>query len=181
MLRYIPVYNAHRASFGYEPVQIGVGVNAGSMMLGVIGHERFMQGTVISDAVNLSSRLQELTKVYGVSLIVSNTVLFGLKDPNRYRYRFLDNVKVKGKTEAVPVYEVFDADAPELIDMKMRIREPFERGVYEYHAGNFAAASKLFDAIPGQGPQDKSVAIYRRRCERSLKLGAVATAEESAD
>ncbi len=179
MLRYIPLYNSHRASFGYVPVQIGIGVNSGSVMLGIIGHERFMQGTVISDAVNLSSRLQELTKLYGVSLIISNTVLFGLKDPNRYRYRFLDNVRVKGKKEAVAVYEVFDADPPELIDFKVRIRETFEKGVYEYHAGNFEAAARMFADIHGQGVQDKSVAIYRRRCERSLKLGSVAPPEES--
>jgi hypothetical protein len=149
------------------------------VMLGIIGHERFMQGTVISDAVNLSSRLQELTKVYGVSLVISNTVLFGLKDPNRYRYRFLDNVKVKGKKESVPVYEVFDADPPELVDLKVRIREPFEKGVYEYHAGNFQAAAKMFADIHGHGAQDKPVAIYRQRCERSLKLGFAAAPEES--
>ena len=65
-----------------------------------------------------------------MSLIISNTVLFGLKDPNKYSYRFLDNVKVKGKKEADPVYDVFDADPPEIIDMKVRIREPFEKGVY---------------------------------------------------
>jgi two-component system sensor histidine kinase ChiS len=172
MLRHIPVYNAHRARFGYEPIRIGIGLHAGTVMLGIIGHERFMQGTVISDAVNLAARLEELTKVYGVSLVISAQVLSGLQDPNRYHYRFLDSVRLKGKTATVPVYEVFDADPPAQAEMKMRIREGFERGVYEYHAGRFAAAAALFEDISTQGAKDRPVEIYRVRCARSLKLGA---------
>ncbi|MGA2764710.1 MAG: response regulator [Spirochaetia bacterium] len=178
MLRHIPVYNSQRARFGYDPIRIGIGLNSGSVMLGIIGHERFMQGTAISDAVNLASRLQELTKLYGVSLIVSKNILFGLENPNLYKYRFLDSVRVKGKTELVPVYEVFDADPPDLVELKARIREPFERGVYEYHAGRFAAAAELFKEIQRQGAQDRSVAIYTMRCERSLKLGSAALPDD---
>jgi class 3 adenylate cyclase/FixJ family two-component response regulator len=178
MLRHIPVYNEHRSRFGYEPIRIGIGVHTGAVMLGIIGHERFMQGTVISNAVNLASRLEQLTKLYGVSLVVSAQVLHGLQDPNRYQYRFLDNVKVKGKTESVPVYEVFSADPPALAEMKNRIRGKFERGVYEYHAARFAAAAALFEEISVPGAQDRPVEIYRMRCERSLKLGTAEPAGE---
>jgi two-component system sensor histidine kinase ChiS len=173
MLSYIPVYNSHRAVLGREPIKIGIGLHAGTVMLGIIGSEHFMQGTVISDAVNLASRLEGLTKVYGVSLIISAQVLGGLKNPNRYKYRFLDNVRVKGKTATVPVYEVFDADPPALAEKKMRIREGFERGVYEYHAGRFALAAKIFKGILGRDEKDRPVEIYRARCARSLKLGSV--------
>jgi class 3 adenylate cyclase len=172
MLVYIPVYNSHRAASGYAPISIGVGVNTGPVMLGVIGHERFMQGTVISDAVNLASRLEGLTKIYGASLIVSNYVLFGLEDPNRYHYRFLDRVRLKGKADTVPVYEVFNGDPPELLERKKRTREAFERGVYEYHAGDFKLAAKLFDEIHDPEAPEKAIEIYRTRCRRSLKLGS---------
>ena len=178
MLAQIPVYNSHRAAFGYAPIRIGVGVNAGPVMLGVIGHERFMQGTVISDAVNLASRLEGLTKIYGASLIVSNHVLFGLEDPNRYHYRFLDRVRLRGKEDTVPVYEVFNADPPELFERKKRTREIFERGVYEYHAGDFTLAAKLFDEIRDPKAPEKAIEIYRIRCMRSLKLGSAEPAVE---
>lgn len=173
MLSHIPVYNTQRATFGYDPIQIGIGVNAGSVMLGVIGHERFMQGTVISDAVNLASRLEDLTKVYGVSLVVSSQVLFGLDNPNRYGYRFLDKVKVTGKEALVSVYEVFDGDPPELIEQKARTREVFEKGVYEYHAGNFTTAYELFGSIREDRKPDNPLDIYSQRCRRSMKLGTV--------
>ena len=171
MLGHIPTYNSHRARSGYPPIRIGIGIHFGRVMLGVIGHERFMQGTVISDAVNLASRIEGLTKEYGVSLVVSSPVLFGLQDPNRYRYRFLDKVTVRGKREAVPVHEIFDSDPAEAIAQKMAGRDSFEKGVYEYHAGHFDAAARFFDSIHRPGALDKAVDMYRRRCRQALVLG----------
>ena len=173
MLSHIPVYNAQRASVGYQPIRIGIGIHSGSVMLGIIGCERFLQGTVISDAVNLASRMEELTKVYGVSLVVSNTVLFGLTDPNRYHYRFLDRVTVKGKVELVSVYEVYDGDPPLLVDQKDRTRELFQKGVFEYHAGNFQGAMRLFESARNPHSPDRPIDIYRNRCRRSMKLGKI--------
>jgi adenylate cyclase len=118
MLSYLPVYNKHRAGFGYQPIGVGIGIHSGAVMLGVIGHERFMQGTVISDTVNLASRLQGLTKTYGVSLVASSHALFDLEDPNRFDFRFLDKVMLRGKEQAVSVYEVFDADNPKRRELK---------------------------------------------------------------
>ncbi len=173
MLSHIPLYNAQRASFGYDPIRVGIGVHAGPVMLGVIGHERFMQGTVMSDSVNLASRLEGLTKVYGVSLVVSSHVLFGLDDPNRYGYRFLDQVRVKGKEELVSVYEVFDGDPPDTIERKRKTRETFEKGVYEYHTGNFAAAFGLLESIRDEETPDRPLEIYRQRCRYSMKPDSV--------
>jgi len=178
MLSHIPLYNQQRKGFGYDPLRIGIGIHAGSVMLGIIGHERFMQGTVISDAVNLASRLQDLTKVYEVSLLVSNHVLFDLEDPNRYNYRFMDKVKLKGKEDAVSVYEVFDGDPEELKARKKASREVFERGVYDFHAGHFQEALSRFQGILNPDIIDRPLEIYTKRCMQALKLGGLA--EESA-
>jgi len=171
MLSHLPIYNQHRASFGYAPIGVGIGVHSGTVMLGVIGHERFMQGTVISDSVNLASRLQELTKVYGVSLLVSSDALFDLEDPNRIDFRFLDKVKLRGKGQAVSVYEVFDADDPKVRDVKRSTREEFEKGVYDFHAGRLTEALSRFERVAGQAPDDPPVEIYRQRCARAIRLG----------
>jgi len=178
MLSHIPLYNQQRKGFGYDPLRIGIGIHAGSVMLGIIGHERFMQGTAISDAVNLASRLQDLTKVYEVALLVSNHVLFDLEDPNRYNYRFMDKVKLKGKEDAVSVYEVFDGDPDELKACKKSSREVFERGVYDFHAGNFQDALSRFQGILNPDIIDRPLEIYTKRCMQALKLGGLA--EESA-
>ena len=172
MLSHIPVYNSHRATFGYPPIRVGIGVHSGSVMLGIIGHERFMQGTAISDAVNLASRLQDLTQEYGVSLIVSSHALFDLEDPNRFDYRFLDKLRVRGKGEAVSVYEVFDGDEARSRDVKKKTREEFEKGVYDFHAGRFHEALARFNSMRDNENLDPPVEIYSRRCARAIKLGA---------
>ena len=174
MLSHLPLYNQQRKGFGYDPLRIGIGIHAGSVMLGVIGHERFMQGTVISDAVNLASRLQDLTKLYDASLLVSNHVLFDLEDPNRYNYRFMDKVKLKGKEEAVSVYEVFDGDPADLKKRKMASREEFEKGVYDFHAGRYQEALSRFQGILNPDIIDRPLEIHTRRCIQALKLGGLA-------
>ena len=173
MLSHIPLYNQQRKGFGYDPLRIGIGIHAGSVMLGVIGHERFMQGTVIADAVNVASRLQDLTKLYEVSLLVSNHVLFDLEDPNAYNYRFMDKVKLKGKEEAASVYEVFDGDPDTLKARKMASREEFEKGVYDFHAGRYQDALGRFQGILKPEIIDRPVEIYTRRCMQALKLGGL--------
>jgi two-component system sensor histidine kinase ChiS len=173
MLSHLNIYNTHRASFGYEPIGVGIGIHSGTVMLGVIGHERFMQGTVISDSVNLASRLQELTKVYGVSLVVSSHGLFDLEDPNRFDFRFLDKIKLRGKENAVSVYEIFDADEPKVRELKRSTREEFEKGVYDFHAGRFTEALERLDIVAAKTPHDPPVEIYRRRCARAIKLGTM--------
>ena len=59
-------YNGHRAKMGYRPISMGVGVHTGDLMLGVVGVIDRMENTVISDAVNLSSRLQAITKAFNI-------------------------------------------------------------------------------------------------------------------
>jgi two-component system sensor histidine kinase ChiS len=164
MIRHIPEYNRQRASFGYQPIRIGIGIHSGPVMLGVIGHERFMQGTVISDVVNLASRLERLTKLYGVALLASSPVIFGLEDPTRYSYRFLDKILVRGKHEPVSVFELFDGDSQELADHKIRSRETFEKAVYEYHRNAIDEAARLFGGIPTPALKDIPLEIYRERC-----------------
>jgi len=172
MLTHIPVYNEQRARFGYVPIRIGIGVHRGEAMLGVIGHPRFLQGTAISDAVNLSSRLQDLTKIYGVALVISSQVLSDLHDPNRYDYRFLDKLTVRGKAEAVSVYEVFDADPADQREYKRATRSEFEKAVYDFHAGRFSQALQRFDALRRENDPDATIEIYRSRCSRALKVGS---------
>ncbi|MCZ0900498.1 adenylate/guanylate cyclase domain-containing protein, partial [Microcoleus sp. HI-ES] len=67
MLHRLAEYNEYCANAGCAPIQIGIGINTGSLMLGTVGGPNRMDGTVISDAVNLASRVESLTKNYGVS------------------------------------------------------------------------------------------------------------------
>jgi class 3 adenylate cyclase len=159
---YLPTYNAQRSSRGYLPIAVGSGIHAGTLMLGTIGEEARMEGTVIADAVNLASRLEGLTKVYGCSIIMSESALFGLSDPNRYNWRFLGKVRVKGKRKLVSVFEVFDSDADEGRASKAATREMFERAVHFFHTAEFRDADALLRHVLERNPRDEAAALLQR-------------------
>ncbi|MCP4701903.1 MAG: HAMP domain-containing protein [Gammaproteobacteria bacterium] len=106
MLKTLADYNVLRRRYGLRQVEIGVGINTGLLMLGTVGGKNRMDGTVISDAVNLAARLEGLTKLYRAPLLLSEYSRLKLKDDSKYRIRMLDHVKVKGKSESINIYEV---------------------------------------------------------------------------
>lgn len=122
-----------------------------------------MDSTVISDAVNLSSRLEGLSKVYGASVVISEAVLARLEDPSRYQYRFLDRVKVKGKTQNVSVFEIFGGEVSAVRNLKQQTRDSFEKGIQHYHNGEFVRAASSFEEVLQQNPQDKAAIYYMKR------------------
>jgi class 3 adenylate cyclase/HAMP domain-containing protein len=106
MLRALDGFNEDRRAAGLEPIAFGVGINTGLLMLGTIGEKDRMDGTVISDAVNLAARVESLTKDYGKPLLISEFTLQELADPGAYDIRPVDVVVVKGKTRPVAIYAV---------------------------------------------------------------------------
>lgn len=78
-------------------IKIGIGINIGDLMLGIVGGERRIDGIVISDVVNLGFCLESLIKLYGVNILISENILLNLEEVYKYNYCFFDKVKVKGK------------------------------------------------------------------------------------
>jgi adenylate cyclase len=103
--------NRHWTAAGRPPFDIGIGINSGEMIAGNIGSERIMSYTVIGDAVNLGARLESLNKEYGTRIIISEATRTRLK--GRYDLRPLGEVVVKGKTQAVGIFEVVAGAAPD--------------------------------------------------------------------
>ncbi|WP_341739184.1 adenylate/guanylate cyclase domain-containing protein [Microcoleus sp. CAWBG640] len=165
MLHALVEYNQERASAGYIPIKIGVGINTGSLMLGIVGGPSRMDGTVISDAVNLASRIESLTKKYGVSLLITHPTFECLKNPADYAIRKIDRVQVKGKSEMVTVYEVFDADLPEIKAGKLATLQVFSEALFLYDMKNFSGAALLFTECLQHNPGDIVAQIYLERCD----------------
>ncbi|NET58722.1 MAG: ammonium transporter [Symploca sp. SIO2E6] len=165
MLQELTAYNQHRFQSGYEAIQIGIGINTGDLMLGTVGGQSRMDGTVISDNVNIASRIEGLTKKYGVSMLISHQTFGHLKNPNDYVFRFIDQVKMKGKSELVSLFEVFDADEPTIKEKKLLTKADFETACLLYYQSRFSEAAQLFQEILKILPEDKITQIYLKRCQ----------------
>ena len=170
MLEQLNEYNITRSNPDRPWLQIGIGINTGSLMLGTVGGQNRMNSTVISDAVNLASRIENLTKEYGVSMLITHNTFIQLEEI--YDLRLIDRVKVKGKSKMITVYEVFAADAPELRQKKLDTKTIFEQALVLYHTNRFIEATILFSECMQYNPADNVAQIYMQRC---LK-GAIATA-----
>ena len=162
--RTIAEYNGHRMSVGYRPLSMGIGIHTGPLMIGVVGIEKRMQNTVISDAVNLASRLESITKVFNISLAISEETFKKLEDPGSYMYRFIGKVRVKGKVDPVSVFEIFDGINEREMEQKMKANIYFEQGMINYYQKNMMDAVNSFKKVLEILPQDGATVFYLENC-----------------
>ncbi|MFC1822416.1 adenylate/guanylate cyclase domain-containing protein [Thermodesulfobacteriota bacterium] len=171
MLRKLDEYNEGRKRAGYAPVRIGIGINTGTLRIGTVGEHSRMEGTVISDAVNVSSRIEGMTKIYGVSLLISDETYRNLEDLSRYHTREIDRIKVKGKSEPVTIWEVFDCDPLDIFNYKLNVKMIFGEARSLYQSKRFEEANELFLDCLARNPDDKTAEFYRNRCKLYIKMG----------
>lgn len=164
-------FNEIMGQFGKPAINSGIGIHTGMLMLGIIGGEGRMDGTVISDAVNLSSRIEGLTKIYGCSIVITEDTLISLNDPSNYHFRFLDVVKVKGKKEAVYVFEIIDGEPEPIKSLKINTKEDYNRAIQHYKKREFREAMGLWKKIAAVNPHDRVIGLYSDRCERFIATG----------
>ncbi len=169
MCRALQELNIEREKARTFPIQVGIGINTGMLMLGTIGGEKRMEGTVISDAVNLASRIEGMTKMYGAELLISENTLTNLKDASAYNVREVDRVAVKGKTEPVTVYELFDGNPEEVRESKLMTLEMVKNGLEAYGEQSFKEAGKIFRECKKIAPEDKFIQLYVDRCKKMSK------------
>lgn len=162
MQRRISAFNQEQAGKWLEPVSAGVGIHSGLLMLGTIGEQERMDGTVISDAVNLASRLEGLTKEYEIGIAVSERIMDGLSDPSAWRSRYLGRIGVKGKREHVSVFEIYDGDPEDLILRKDSIRTAFEAAIAAFYRQDFQTAMEGFRSVLEILPRDEPSHHYIR-------------------
>ena len=124
-------------------IEVGVGIDGGNVFYGNIGSNEHMTNTVIGDNVNSASRLEGLTRIYHLPVIVSGYIRDEvLKLTDKYTFYEIDTVQVKGKTEGKKIYYPLDTtDMEEGIEEKLAI---FEEGLAAYYEGDWSSARKSF-------------------------------------
>ena len=163
MLSKLEKLNKKRVKEGLPNISIGIGINTGSVMLGTLGVPDRMEGSVISDTVNLSARLEELTKFYQVPLIVSSETERML--PQTISRREIDEIEVKGKTNRVRIFEVFQWEPKKTRDKKIELSSVFKEALNLYRKNNLTRCLKLLKKYEKKLTDDPILQLYIKRCE----------------
>lgn len=168
--RKLDEYNEERASRGYtQPIRIGMGIHKGDMILGTIGETERTDTTVISDAVNIASRMEGLTKLYKTRAITTVEMVQALKDDDRFHFRFLDAVKVYGKESPSYIYEILDPLPEEERNQKLKTQDQFEESVEHFLNGSIHKALFGFQLLADLAPLDKTTEMFIGRCESMIE------------
>ena len=170
MLDALREYNKVRIREGNDPIRIGIGVNTGMMMLGTLGESDRMEGSVISDAVNIAARLEGLTKLYKTPLLISGETLLKIDD-SIFETRLIDKVAVKGKVKPIMVHEVLNGETPDLREIKISMLPNFKKCFELYQNQKFENALELFRKYLKKVPEDHVGQLYVDRCQKILSSG----------
>jgi PAS domain S-box-containing protein len=169
MLQRAERLNAEKTTADKLPVRIGIGLHTGSLILGTIGARNRMDTTVISDAVNLASRVENLTKTYRVPLLITGETFQGLLHPGRFALRRIDRVLVQGKAQPVVLYEVLDALPSIERSAREKTLEEFDAGLAACERQEFAVAVEKFRNVISHDPADYVAKFLLARIEQLQK------------
>ena len=157
----MPKLNAAWRAEGMQPLAFGIGINHGEAIVGNIGsyepHER-LDPTVIGDAVNLASRLEALTRVYAVDILVGQSAAELVRDD--FHFRSVARVQVKGKSEPVEVFTLIGARKDDADPEFLKWLDVYEEGIVKFRKRDFKDAKILFSHFLEFYPDDALGKMY---------------------
>ena len=161
MRRELSKLNQNWREQGQMGLGMGIGVNHGEVIVGNIGSQDRMDPTVIGDAVNLASRLEALTRTYGVDMLVGESVAVLVRD--EVYLRSVARVQVKGKTKPVDVFTFVGARGEDINSEFLKWLETYEEALEKFRARDFADAKILFSRFLEFYPDDLLAKMYLQR------------------
>ena len=143
-------------------INIGIGIHTGMAMIGIVGEAERLSGTVISDTVNLSSRLESLTKQYQTAMLVSKDTVDRLSSPEDLNLRYLGMIQVAGVNEVKGVYEVLDCLKEGEKEARSANTADFREALRLFQLGRHDDALKALEKLASEGRNDYVTDMYAK-------------------
>lgn len=169
--RVVAAFNTEREKAGLSPIAVGSGLNFGPLILGTVGETHRMDTTVIADSVNLCSRLEGLTKLYGKGTIVPMEFMDRLSHPEDYHWRYVGRVRVQGRKEPVEIVHVYDGVDTSSFATYEASKSDFEEALSQFRNGALSKALELFKTLKTRFPADPAPASYVAQIQRLVQTG----------
>lgn len=169
MLNALNIFNTERASHNLPSVNVGIGLNTGPLIVGTVGFEARMDCSVISDAVNIASRVESLTRDFNIELLISGQTYQQLKFHQNYHLRSLGLTSVKGKSLPIAIYEIFNHNSSAEIKLKEDAASVFASALKYYEEKQYSNAANFFEQILITNPNDSSVHYFLQQCQLKLQ------------
>lgn len=171
MRKNIRQLNDERSLKNLPPIQIGIGMHTGSLIMGITGDKDRLDATTISDTVNTASRIESLTKYYKAGVLLSDATLKAIDTPGDYHLRYLGKVQVKGKQSSVGIHECFSGSTEQEISEKEKTLPLFNNGMQFYLNRSFASALQAFQLIAETHPEDLTARFFLDNANGYLQEG----------
>lgn len=165
MLRSLNEHNDERRALGSHELHVGIGINTGSVGVGLVGGVNRMVLTVIGDAVNLAARIESLTKRYGSKLLISDATLTRLAGRDDFDIRRMERVMVVNRRSPVTIHEVYDGDSEDTRIAKRTARPCFDDAFALFDAGDVEAARRAFQRCQELLPDDPVAPLHLAHCD----------------
>ena len=163
--------NANRSRSGMPLIRIGVGMHTGPLIMGITGDHERLDAATISDTVNTASRLEGLTKVYGVNILLSEACVNNLTNADEFHFRQLGLIQLKGKFAPVSIYECFNGIDEKDFNKKLSALPFYKEGVFDYFNKSFKEASDKFIRALEIHPEDKTAKLFLGKANLYLDKG----------
>ncbi|MBM2887257.1 adenylate/guanylate cyclase domain-containing protein [Leptospira interrogans] len=168
MKKKVQTINAQAKDSHFRGLKIGIGINTGNLMLGTVGSRSRLDTTVIGDTVNVASRLESLTNLYRADILITKNTLSAMTIADNLAIREIDSVVVKGKTDPIIIYEIYEADEPLIRKLKDATLSLITRGIILYKVADFQEALINFEQALKIFPEDIVPILYRKRCQEYI-------------